>query len=41
MVGGLLIIGAFCLLSWATYKEMDEERRKKLEENDSGSESED
>jgi len=31
IVGGLLNIGAFGLLSWATYKEMDEERRKKLE----------
>ncbi|KAF2740233.1 hypothetical protein EJ04DRAFT_531287 [Polyplosphaeria fusca] len=35
IVGGLLIIGAFLLLSWATYKEMDEERRKKLEESES------
>ena len=26
--GGVLIIGAFLLLSWATYKEMNEERRK-------------
>ena len=33
--GGLLIIGAFLLLSWATYKEMDEERRRKLEESES------
>ncbi|OCK84985.1 hypothetical protein K432DRAFT_378045 [Lepidopterella palustris CBS 459.81] len=32
IVGGILIIGAFLLLSWATYKEMDEERRKKLED---------
>jgi len=32
MVGGLLIIGAFLVLSWATYREMDEERRKKSEE---------
>ncbi|KAL5392216.1 hypothetical protein DPSP01_000734 [Paraphaeosphaeria sporulosa] len=31
LVGGLLIIGAFFLLSWATYWEMDEERRMKLE----------
>ncbi len=31
ILGGLLIIGAFILLSWATYKEMDEERRQKLE----------
>lgn len=35
MLGGLLIIGAFLLLSWATYKEMDEERRHKLEESPS------
>jgi len=27
--GGLLIIGAFLLLSWSTYREMDEERRKR------------
>jgi hypothetical protein len=35
IVGGLLIIGAFLVLSYATYKEMDEERRKKLEESES------
>ncbi|KAF3033403.1 hypothetical protein E8E11_003683 [Didymella keratinophila] len=35
ILGGLLIIGAFLLLSWATYKEMDEERRHKLEESPS------
>ncbi|KAH7068272.1 hypothetical protein BKA63DRAFT_423388 [Paraphoma chrysanthemicola] len=35
IVGGILIIGAFLLLSWATYKEMDEERRHKLEESPS------
>ncbi|KAL5119883.1 hypothetical protein ACEQ8H_002245 [Pleosporales sp. CAS-2024a] len=35
LVGGVLIIGAFLLLSWATYKEMDEERRRKLEESPS------
>jgi drug/metabolite transporter (DMT)-like permease len=29
VAGGLLIIVAFLLLSWATYREMDEERRKK------------
>lgn len=28
LVGGLLIIGAFLLLSWSTYREMAEERRK-------------
>jgi len=35
IVGGLLIIGAFLLLSYATYREMDEERRHKLETNPS------
>ncbi|EHL00105.1 putative Uncharacterized vacuolar membrane protein [Glarea lozoyensis 74030] len=29
MVGGILIIGAFCMLSWSTYREMAEERRRK------------
>jgi hypothetical protein len=29
VAGGLLIIVAFLLLSWATYREMAEERRKK------------
>lgn len=29
IIGGLLIIGAFLLLSWSTYREMDEERRKR------------
>jgi hypothetical protein len=29
IVGGLLIIGAFLLLSWATYREMTEEKRRK------------
>ena len=28
IAGGLLIIFAFLLLSWATYREMVEERRK-------------
>lgn len=32
IAGGVLIIAAFLLLSWATYREMDEERRKKAEE---------
>lgn len=35
IVGGLLIIGAFMLLCWASYKEMDEERKKALEDNES------
>ncbi|KAI9889480.1 MAG: hypothetical protein M1814_005263 [Vezdaea aestivalis] len=29
--GGLLIIGAFLLLSWSTVRELNEEKRKKLE----------
>jgi hypothetical protein len=29
LVGGLFIIGAFGLLSWATYKEMMEEKRRR------------
>lgn len=29
IIGGLLIIAAFLLLSWSTYREMEEERRKK------------
>ena len=28
IIGGLLIIGAFLLLSWSTFREMNEERRK-------------
>jgi len=32
VAGGLLIIVAFLLLSWATYREMAEERRKKESE---------
>lgn len=35
LIGGLLIIAAFLVLSWASYKEMDEERRRKLEMEDS------
>lgn len=31
MGGGLLIIFAFGVLSWSTYKEMDEERKKHAE----------
>jgi hypothetical protein len=29
LIGGLLIIFAFVVLSWATYKEMDEEKRRR------------
>ncbi|KAL8709628.1 MAG: hypothetical protein Q9220_005720 [cf. Caloplaca sp. 1 TL-2023] len=31
IVGGLLIMGAFFLLSWSTYREMEEERKHQLE----------
>ena len=29
IIGGLLIIAAFLLLSWSTYRELDEERKKR------------
>lgn len=32
IAGGLLIIGAFLMLSWATYREMREEKKKHAEE---------
>lgn len=32
IIGGLCIVAAFCLLSWSTYKELEEERRKALED---------
>ncbi|KAH7412649.1 hypothetical protein BKA64DRAFT_702770 [Cadophora sp. MPI-SDFR-AT-0126] len=41
VVGGLLIIAAFLLLSWSTYREMAEERKKKqidLSDEDSSNE---
>lgn len=31
ITGGILIIAAFGLLSWSSYREMDEETQKKLE----------
>ncbi|KAB8073164.1 hypothetical protein BDV29DRAFT_201960 [Aspergillus leporis] len=31
VIGGVLIIAAFFLLSWSTYREMNEERKKSLE----------
>jgi len=40
LAGGLLIIGAFLLLSWSTYREMNEERRKRLEDEGPVSDSE-
>ncbi len=41
IAGGCLIIGAFLLLSWATYREMNEERLRKLEDVVSESDMED
>lgn len=41
IVGGILIIIAFLLLSWSTYREMDEESKKRLEDNGPDSESDD
>lgn len=37
IAGGVLIVVAFLLLSWATYREMAEERKKKAEEADAES----
>ena len=31
LAGGCLIVAAFLLLAWATFREMDAERRKKVE----------
>ncbi|KAI5291852.1 hypothetical protein KEM54_005288 [Ascosphaera aggregata] len=36
LVGGLLIVCAFLLLALSTYRELDEERKKRLEEDDDG-----
>jgi hypothetical protein len=41
LAGGMLIIFAFALLSWATYKEMEEENRKKAQESIEESDAED
>ena len=41
VVGGLLIIGAFLMLSWATYREMSEEKHKHAEETFEESEDDD
>lgn len=44
IVGGLLIIGAFILLSWSTFREMTEDRRKRevdLVDSDSDKDSDD
>ncbi|KAL6235949.1 hypothetical protein BDW75DRAFT_125810 [Aspergillus navahoensis] len=34
IIGGILIMVAFFLLSWSTYREMNEERKKKIEQDD-------
>jgi len=34
ILGGLLIIGAFIVLSVATYREMDEERKKEADRDE-------
>lgn len=39
IIGGILIIVAFGLLSWSTYRELEEEHRKRLEEDGPDSES--
>ncbi|KAJ5901908.1 hypothetical protein N7495_002436 [Penicillium taxi] len=39
IIGGILIIVAFFLLSWSTYRELSEERRKSLENDQVESES--
>lgn len=41
LIGGVLIIIAFLLLSWSTYRELNEEQKKKLETDDIRSDSED
>jgi drug/metabolite transporter (DMT)-like permease len=40
IIGGILIIIAFFLLSWSTYREMNEERKKKLENDEAESDNE-
>ncbi|KAL4762668.1 DMT family transporter [Aspergillus foveolatus] len=39
IIGGILIMIAFFLLSWSTYREMNEERKQKIQEDDVVSES--
>lgn len=39
IIGGMLIMVAFFLLSWSTYRELQEERRKHLENDQVESES--
>jgi drug/metabolite transporter (DMT)-like permease len=39
IIGGILIMIAFFLLSWSTYREMNEERKQKIQQDDVVSES--
>jgi drug/metabolite transporter (DMT)-like permease len=39
ITGGFIIIAAFLLLSWSTYRELDEERRHRLLDEEPESES--
>lgn len=41
LAGGVLIIVAFLLLSYSTYREMDEERKRRLLDEGPDSESDD
>ena len=46
IAGGILIIVAFLVLSWATYREMDEEKKQRaeremIEDSEAGSDDED
>ncbi|KAL9101827.1 MAG: hypothetical protein Q9163_002952 [Psora crenata] len=41
VLGGVLIVAAFLLLSWSTYREMNEERQKRLEQDPIESDEED
>lgn len=34
IIGGILITIAFLLLSWSTYREMDEEKKKRIAEDE-------
>lgn len=39
LIGGILIMVAFFLLSWSTYRELQEERKKQLENDEVESDS--
>lgn len=41
IIGGILIMVAFFLLSWSTYREMNEERKKNLENEEVESDNDD